>query len=269
MRRINTATKAVDLFGAGKHGFKNGDLAAGSAPTDLDADWFNEQQEELAGLVENAGLVLAPGTRTQVRSAIEILIRRRAGMVATAGGTADAITADLSPDLAALANGVLVSIRAENANATTTPTFAPDGLVAKTIVKGNNQALVAGDIAGAGHILDLQYDLTLDKWVLLNPATAVNALGFGQTVQNVTASRAISTTYTNTTGRPIFVHVRILSNTAAASSVSITVAGVVYASTTVAASGYGTQVCAIVPPGATYTASISGGGAVGEWNELR
>jgi hypothetical protein len=91
---------------------------------------------------------------------------------AVAGGTADAITGAFSPAIAALpaAPGTLsVFVRAGAANATTTPTFKADGTTAKTIVKGANQALVAGDIAGAGHWLELQYDATLDKWVLQNP----------------------------------------------------------------------------------------------------
>lgn len=52
MRRIDTATKAVDLFGPGKHGFKAGNVLAGEAPTKLAADWFNHVQEEIARLVE-------------------------------------------------------------------------------------------------------------------------------------------------------------------------------------------------------------------------
>lgn len=95
---------------------------------------------------------------------------------AVAGGTANALTGAFSPAIAALpaAPGTLsVLVRAGSANTTTTPTFSPDGLTAKTIVKGNNLPLVAGDIAGAGHWLDLQYDATLDKWILQNPATGV------------------------------------------------------------------------------------------------
>lgn len=52
MRRIDTATKAVDLFGPGKHGFKAGNVLSGEAPTKLAADWFNHVQEEIARLVE-------------------------------------------------------------------------------------------------------------------------------------------------------------------------------------------------------------------------
>lgn len=87
---------------------------------------------------------------------------------AVAGGTADAITADFTPNVA-LANGTTVIVRAGAANTTTTPTFAPDGLAAKTVVKGNNLALAAGDIAGAGHWLEMNFDTALDKWVLQNP----------------------------------------------------------------------------------------------------
>lgn len=87
---------------------------------------------------------------------------------AVAGGTADAITADFTPNVA-LTNGTTVIVRAGATNTTTTPTFAPDGLTAKTIVKGNNLALAAGDIAGAGHWLEMNFDSVLDKWVLQNP----------------------------------------------------------------------------------------------------
>lgn len=87
---------------------------------------------------------------------------------AVAGGTPDAITADFTPNVA-LTNGTTVIVRAGAANTTTTPTFAPDGLTAKTIAKGNNLALAAGDIAGAGHWLEMNFDSVLDKWVLQNP----------------------------------------------------------------------------------------------------
>jgi hypothetical protein len=91
---------------------------------------------------------------------------------AAAGGSADAITATYSPAVTALVSGLTIYLRAASANATTTPTFSPNSLTAKTIVKGNNQPLVAGDIAGAGHILILQYDATNSVWELANPATA-------------------------------------------------------------------------------------------------
>lgn len=86
-------------------------------------------------------------------------------------GTVDAMVASITlPTLDASFAGVPGFVRAIGANTSTTPTYS-----GKTIVKGAGAALVAGDIAGAGHWIELQYDLALDKWVLLNPATGVSA----------------------------------------------------------------------------------------------
>lgn len=119
------------------------------------------------------------------------LLQQSAYTSAIAGGTADAITASFSPPITALptAGTLALMVRANSANATNSPTFAPDGLTAKTIVKGNNLALAAGDIAGAGHWLDLQYDATLDKWVLQNPAKGISTIAPTQ-IQSVSASVA-------------------------------------------------------------------------------
>lgn len=94
---------------------------------------------------------------------------------AMAGGTADALTASFTPAITAYPaapSTLSVMVRAATANLTTTPTISFDGLAAKTIVKGANQPLSAGDIAGAGHWLHLDYDPTLDKVVLQNPAVS-------------------------------------------------------------------------------------------------
>lgn len=85
------------------------------------------------------------------------------------GGTADAITAAYSIPITTLVDGQLCYVRATAANATATPTFSPNGLTARTIVKNGGQALVAGDIAGDGHELVLRYDLPNTHWELLNP----------------------------------------------------------------------------------------------------
>lgn len=86
-----------------------------------------------------------------------------------AGGTADAITAAYAIPVTALVDGQVCFVRAANANATTTPTFSPSGLTARTIVKNGGQALAAGDIFGTGHELVLRYYLASTRWELLNP----------------------------------------------------------------------------------------------------
>lgn len=172
MERISTATKVADLFGAGKHGWRDGDIPGGIVPTYANAAWFNTVQEELANVVELGGTVLTPGNRTQLAQAIQ------AGKLFTgaAGGTADAITSAFSPAITALKDGMALYVRGALANATNAPTFTPNsGTIApKVIVKGAGAALAPSDIAGAAHWIEVQYDQTLDKWVLLNPATGVS-----------------------------------------------------------------------------------------------
>jgi len=88
-----------------------------------------------------------------------------------AGGTADAITATFVPAIAAVVDGMLLAFRATGANTTTTPTFSPNGLTARTIVKQGGQALAVGDIRAANHDCLVRYRATGTVWELLNPAT--------------------------------------------------------------------------------------------------
>lgn len=88
---------------------------------------------------------------------------------AIAAGTADAITATFPVTLLALNDEMMVTVRASGANTSTTPTFNPDSLGAKTITKDGNQPLIAGDIFGAGHELQLKYNATNLVWELMNP----------------------------------------------------------------------------------------------------
>ena len=97
-------------------------------------------------------------------------------LAAEAQGEADALTATFTPILKHLASGKTVLVRAKQKNTSKTPSFQADQTGAKEIVKGNNLPLEEGDIAGAGHWLELQYDEALDKWVLQNPAKGVSPL---------------------------------------------------------------------------------------------
>lgn len=131
--------------------------------------------------------------------------------IANASGTVDAITADFVPVMHSLADGNRVLVRASGPNATTTPTFAPNGLTAKTIVKNGNQALAKGDIFGAGHELDMVRNLDNDNWELLNPSSVrrivsawanINATG----VISIRDSENISSVNDNGVGQlsPVF-----------------------------------------------------------------
>lgn len=93
-------------------------------------------------------------------------------------GTGDAITATFTPAITALIDGQMCFVRTPGANATTTPTFAPNGLTARTITKVGGSALLIGEIAGNLAELILRYNLANTRWELLNPA-AVIALPLG------------------------------------------------------------------------------------------
>lgn len=153
------------------------------------AYWYHMVTEELSAVVEAAGLTPDPLALNQLSMAMQAAGYR----ASAAGGTADALTGTFTPAVATLTNGMVLYVRAGSANATATPTFTPNGgvIAAKTVVKGNNIALVTGDIAGAGHWLALQYDATLDKFVLLNPATGIS-----------TVTAASDPTFTNNSVKP-------------------------------------------------------------------
>ena len=87
-----------------------------------------------------------------------------------AGGAADVMTVILATTLTAYTDGVEMGVRAIGANTVTTPTIAPDGLAAKTIVKHGNQALLVGDIPRADYEMILRYNLANDNVELLNPS---------------------------------------------------------------------------------------------------
>ena len=93
----------------------------------------------------------------------------------------------------------------------------------------------------------------------------MSRLGYGQTWQNVIGSRALGTTYYNTTGKPITVLVNATS--ASATPVFVTVNGLQMYGTTPVAASQGSQ-SVVVPPGGSYVAGQSGG-TVSSWSELR
>ncbi len=103
----------------------------------------------------------------------------------------------------------------------------------------------------------------------------VSVLGIGQTWQNVTASRALGTTYTNSTGKPLMV-CAVCSSGASASAVTVTNGGITSAAISTSESGY-TQynnnprmISIIVKSGDSYSIQSGGGSPnIQSWHELR
>lgn len=187
---------------AGTEGFwTEGNPALGVPATLIRASWLNMVQSELRNVVVAAGLTPSKTVYNQVLSAIQMLTQNGASIIGATSGTADAIIGTFSPVPASATNGAPLMIRAALANATATPTFTPNSgvITPAVIVKGNNLPLVAGDIAGAGHWLELQWDATLSRWVLQNPANGVVAArGYTQGATTATTSG----TSKNITGIP-------------------------------------------------------------------
>jgi hypothetical protein len=100
MRRISTSTRVIDKFGAGKDGFTNGDAVSGLPSTDLEDVWFDHVQEEIANVVEGAGLALDGANRAQLLAAIQSMFSpvvgsaRNLAMTGTAASASATLTAD-------------------------------------------------------------------------------------------------------------------------------------------------------------------------------
>lgn len=195
MRRISTATRVVNKFGAGKDGFTNGDPVGGIAATDMEDVWFDHMQEEIATFVEFAGLVLDPANRSQLLAAVQALFAAKAGNAA--------------------------------------------------------QTFSVAAASSAAHAV--RYD---------------QVIGLGQTQQNVTASRAIGTTYTNSTGKPIFVEVQLQLASGQGMNFQKNGANVQAFGNGGSGSG-GFTTASIIPAGYTYGVTATPGATMIGWYELR
>ena len=123
-------------------------------------------------------------------SASDIQRLRHTSAVVT--GTADALTAVFEPAVKQLTRATSLTVCAQFQNETQAPTFKADETSALPIVKGCGQPLEKGDIKGAGHWLDLRFDESLNKWILMNPANGIVTNGIacaeaGGTADAITA----------------------------------------------------------------------------------
>lgn len=111
MQRIDTTNKALNLFGAGKHGYKAGVPGTADRPTYMSDAAMNALQEEICNVVEYTGAALVPATNTQLRSAILLMMKSRSYcMKADGGATGDGVTNDTAAVNAALALGISIHV---------------------------------------------------------------------------------------------------------------------------------------------------------------
>ena len=104
-------------------------------------------------------------------------------------------------------------------------------------------------------------------------SSTLSAIGVGQTYQSLTSSRAVDTSYTNSTSKPILVIVALKAQTGGDIIASVTVDGVTFGHQYIhnGSSVDLNNVTFIVPVGSTYSVSSGGygSGALYSWAELR
>ena len=110
-----------------------------------------------------------------------------------ATGTANSLAVTLPSNLTVIPDGMYMTVISAVANtgpASLTLTLGTTIVGTAAIVKGNNHALAAGDIPGAGYPMQINWSTVYDTWVLQNPATGifVSSVPTGAIVQFPAAS---------------------------------------------------------------------------------
>ncbi|WP_225519991.1 hypothetical protein [Escherichia coli] len=209
--------------------YTDGNVAGGISATRLRASAFNAIQEELAHVVESTGVDLDVDDTTQVLTALKAMFAANTesmGALAALVGAANKLPYFTGPKAAALADltafareilaqsdaaGVLSKIGLGDASTT------QKGVVQLTESSGSSHSLVLNQLG----------------------ATQLNNtnLGQNQTVQDLTATRALGVTYTNTTGKPIAVSVRITGGASVNATGTVNNIPFAYQNTTASATG--------------------------------
>jgi hypothetical protein len=104
MKRIDTANRAVALFGVGRDGFK-ASVPGVSAGTELTAKWFNAVQEAVVRTIEAAGIVLSEADFDQFTAAVQSIATKAASTKVSQGGGKGQVTGTVK--IGAGANGKL------------------------------------------------------------------------------------------------------------------------------------------------------------------
>ncbi|MDC7787954.1 hypothetical protein PQJ75_24630 [Rhodoplanes sp. TEM] len=156
MRRIEGAN-AVEIA-TGKLGFRGRNTAAGLPGTAVTEQFLNDVQEELAGVVEGAGLALS-SDRAQVLKAIKALVGEP---YAADTGTENALVVDLATPGFTLAAGKSIKVKVLNSvTYAATIQVSNNGSLVGTypLVRHDGTALAPYDLV-AGQVARLSFDGT-------------------------------------------------------------------------------------------------------------
>lgn len=194
MHRIDTPSAQIDKFGAGKNGFTRGNPQTGVPATALDDDYFDAIQEEMAGIVEAAGITLDKTNRDQVLVALKKLFLQSgnnlseikdAGLAAVAQtltnlGLGDVVHLPQLTGIVGTSRNAKMSIAAASATAT----FTADELIVQTALGGLQYKLssfsktinLATTGAGGMDIGTVPVTGFVALYAIYNPTTQVSAL---------------------------------------------------------------------------------------------
>jgi len=163
MKRINTANRAVDLFGSGKDGFKAA-VAGISDATYLAALWMNHVQEALVRTREAAGIAVpADNDYDWFVTSLKTLIDQQSGNYCLDTGIANAYVVAPDPAISAYTDGYVVRFRVAHANGGASTLDAGPG--PKPLRNDVDGALVANDLP-AGAVATAIYDATLGHFLI-------------------------------------------------------------------------------------------------------
>lgn len=151
--------------------FTKGNPALSIPATIVDDDWLNAIQEEICNVVTGAGIGLSKTVRTQLLSAIQLLIAGTNSTYIADTGATNVMVVTPAPAFVAYVGGMRLLVVPNHTNTSTTPTINVNGLGAKTIVKADGSPLVPGDITISG-LIEVVYQATLGKFVLVTSANS-------------------------------------------------------------------------------------------------
>jgi hypothetical protein len=210
-----------------------------------------------ANLVISSGSTL--GTVNAVQSDIAVLAMNNAGTlelaaVNLAGGTDLSETNLISTTAEGGAGAADSATVVYSTTARTNLAYRVIGIIRSTQATAGTWVTAPSLIQGAGG----------------QAITAMSSIGYGQTWQDVTGSRAGATTYYNTTGKPIMLCILVSLNNGEDAVIVINGTNTFYANPFSGFTGEITlSLMAVVPPGQSYRLNFTGSIGILAWRELR
>jgi hypothetical protein len=270
MERINGSSVAVDLYGAGKDGFKDGNKALGILATIVNAEFLNGIQEELLSVIEGVVLVPTSADNTLLRQAIIKMMGRLSGFKSV-NATATLLAADLGKHVQiaqATAAGQIITLPALSSFTAGSggqgfwfTNDSPNSVTIKANASENINPLAVNSFALLPKETVFVMQQANVQWNVFGSISAMNnlGLGYGMTWQDL-PSAAVNTNFTNATGKPLFFVAMMTTTVQAHARATITLSG---NAQTIDGSGgiatYALSVSGVVQPGATYSVTTNTG----------